>query len=82
MGERDDYWFPAKRYGWGWGPPKKWQGWLVLIGYIVSVMLVSVYVPANENPIFYPILMVFFTCVLIAFCLKKGEPPAWRWGRK
>ena len=20
------YWFPAKRYGWGWGPPSTWQG--------------------------------------------------------
>ena len=25
-----DYWFPAKRYGWGWGIPNRWQGWLVL----------------------------------------------------
>jgi hypothetical protein len=23
------YWFPAKRYGWGWGIPSSWQGWLV-----------------------------------------------------
>jgi hypothetical protein len=22
----DDFWFPAKRYGWGWGLPVKWQG--------------------------------------------------------
>jgi len=21
-----DYWFPAKRYGWGWGIPNRWQG--------------------------------------------------------
>jgi hypothetical protein len=21
------YWFPAKRYGWGWGIPSTWQGW-------------------------------------------------------
>src|SRR6266702_3273794 len=24
------YWFPAKRYGYGWGIPTTWQGWLVL----------------------------------------------------
>jgi hypothetical protein len=24
------YWFPAKRYGWGWGLPVTWQGWAVL----------------------------------------------------
>jgi hypothetical protein len=21
-------WFPAKRYGWGWGLPCCWQGWV------------------------------------------------------
>jgi hypothetical protein len=28
--EPPEYWFPAKRYGWGWGLPQTWQGWLVL----------------------------------------------------
>ena len=23
------YWFPAKRYGYGWGLPHTWQGWIV-----------------------------------------------------
>jgi hypothetical protein len=30
MDQRGEYWFPAKRYGWGWGPPRVWQGWVVL----------------------------------------------------
>jgi hypothetical protein len=25
------YWFPAKSYGWGWGPPTCWQRWAVLV---------------------------------------------------
>jgi len=29
-GERK-IWFPAKRYGWGWGPPVCWQGWVVVL---------------------------------------------------
>jgi len=28
------YWFPAKRYGWGWGLPSTWEGWLLLVGYL------------------------------------------------
>jgi hypothetical protein len=24
-------WFPAKRYGWGWGPPTCWQALLTLL---------------------------------------------------
>jgi hypothetical protein len=26
-------WFPAKRYGWGWGFPTVWQGWAVLAAF-------------------------------------------------
>jgi hypothetical protein len=29
------YWFPAKRYGWGWGPPLTWQGWVFMISWLV-----------------------------------------------
>ncbi len=32
MSVEKKYWFPAKRYGWGWGIPNVWQGWLVLFG--------------------------------------------------
>lgn len=28
--QQASYWFPAKRYGWGWGLPSSWQGWVVL----------------------------------------------------
>lgn len=27
-----DIWFPAKKYGYGWGLPVKWQGWVAFIG--------------------------------------------------
>jgi len=27
----DRYWFPARRYGWGWGLPTAWQGWVVML---------------------------------------------------
>ena len=28
---RDKAWFPAKRYGYGWGLPSRWQGWVVML---------------------------------------------------
>jgi hypothetical protein len=34
-----EYWFPAKRYGWGWGLPTAWQGWLVFVGYILLLVV-------------------------------------------
>jgi large subunit ribosomal protein L4 len=30
MSAQPRYWFPVKRYGWGWGLPTAWQGWAVL----------------------------------------------------
>jgi len=33
------YWFPAKRYGWGWGLPTAWQGWVVFalfLGFVAA----------------------------------------------
>ena len=34
----NEYWFPAKRYGWGWGLPSRWQGWVVLAIYAVLLL--------------------------------------------
>jgi len=38
MTEEKKFWFPAKTYGWGWGPPICWQGWVVLIVYIILLI--------------------------------------------
>lgn len=27
-----DIWFPAKKFGYGWGLPLKWQGWVAFLG--------------------------------------------------
>ena len=76
------YWFPAKRYGWGWGPPRTWQGWLVLVAFFALLAVGAiVFLPNLETGRFltYTALLV---AVLIAICYVTGEPPKWRWGRK
>lgn len=30
------YWFPAKHYGWGWGLPIAWRGWLVFAAFLAA----------------------------------------------
>ncbi|MGF6899052.1 hypothetical protein P3T22_000294 [Paraburkholderia sp. GAS348] len=37
MSPEHKYWFPAKRYGWGWGFPSRWQGWAVLFMYVALI---------------------------------------------
>ena len=80
MTERErDYWFRAKRYGWGWGLPLTWQGWFVLVGWCVGVILGSLWLaPKNQGQLL--LFLGFMTVLLIAICWAKGEPPRWRWG--
>ena len=33
MNAKPGFWFPVKRYGWGWGLPVRWQGWAVFVLY-------------------------------------------------
>ena len=76
------YWFPAKRYGWGWGLPSSWQGWVVFIGFF-ALLAVAVYeFPPKENLEAFLGCTVGLVVALLAICLAKGEPPAWRWGGK
>lgn len=82
MADTKKYWFPAKRYGWGWGIPTTWQGWVVLA---VFFSLLAVGAPV-VLPRFGPVIFVFYTGgltgILIAVCWIKGERPRWRWGDK
>ena len=75
------YWFPAKRYGWGWGPPRTWQGWVVVLAFFLLLVAGGfVWVPRNEINLFLG-YGFFLCCLLFAICYAKGEPPRWRWGK-
>jgi hypothetical protein len=74
-------WFPAKRYGWGWGLPLVWQGWLVYGISGVALCLILRWVPPTQHPIRFVGWMVAWVAALISVCLLKGERPQWRWGR-
>lgn len=82
MSDEHRYWFPAKRYGWGWGLPTRWQGWLVLAIFVLLVaVLVRVFPPhAALGPFVFGVLVLIVA--LMAICYAKGEPPKWRWGGK
>ncbi len=74
------YWFPAKRYGWGWGPPTAWQGWVVVAVFVGLLAAgAAVLLPERRGGPFaaYSGLLC---ALLVAVCWIKGEPPQWRWG--
>jgi len=82
MDRKQAYWFPAKRYGWGWGIPNRWQGWVVLAVYLVLIGAAVLFVHPDQKPFAFAALVVLLTLVLMAVCWAKGEPPRWRWGDK
>ncbi|AOI99440.1 hypothetical protein [Burkholderia sp. LA-2-3-30-S1-D2] len=73
-------WFPAKRYGWGWGLPVAWQGWVVLLLLAIGILATAWLVPPQRSPLAYGTCVVVWVALLIAVCLLKGEKPRWRWG--
>lgn len=80
MDEKPSYWFRAKRYGWGWGLPVTWQGWVVFVGYLAAFTTAAVVLPTRGYVAEYLASVVLLTVVLIGICWLKGEPPRWRWG--
>jgi hypothetical protein len=74
------YWFPAKRYGWGWGLPLTWQGWAVLIVYVALVVGGIPVLHATRGALVYLAYVLVLTAALIVICWLTGERPRWRWG--
>jgi hypothetical protein len=75
------YWFPAKRYGWGWGPPTTWQGWVATL--IWAAALIGGIFLLHHNRYQLPSRLAFVLSMCVIFvlvCYWKGEPPKWRWG--
>lgn len=80
MTDPQKYWFPAKRYGWGWGLPRSWQGWVSLGAYTLLFAGGILLLPPNRNAGFFGAYIALITMLLMAVCWLKGEPPRWRWG--
>jgi hypothetical protein len=74
------YWFPTKTYGWGWGPPVTWEGWVVLGEYLTLLSVAAWWSPPHVSIPGFIAGVTLPTLVMIGICFWKGEPPRWRWG--
>ncbi len=82
MAEPARYWFPAKRYGWGWGLPITWQGW-VAFGIFFALLIAGAFLfPPARGVFSFLVYTGAVTAVFSGVCYAKGEPPSWRWGDK
>ena len=73
-------WFPAKRYGWGWGPPCSWQGWVVLAVWVALLCAGGVFLAPKAVGLFVAYAFAL-GIALFLICFLKGEKPRWRWGK-
>ena len=74
------YWFRAKRYGWGWGLPITWQGWLVLAAFLALVVAGKFLILPRKAMAAYMVYLGVLSALLLGVCWLKGEPLRWRWG--
>ena len=83
MNDKPAFWFPAKRYGWGWGLPVCWQGWVVFLAYLAALVGGLQYFAAQRAAVYSALVYsAVLTVVFVAIVVIKGERPAgWRWGR-
>ena len=82
MAKEKKLWFKSKRYGWGWYPAT-WEGWIVLLVYLIVVFVAAAFVEHHHKANFVPIyvgFILFITLILLYICWKTGEKPRWRWG--
>jgi hypothetical protein len=73
------YWFPAKRYGWGWGFPITWRGWAIFAAFLV-LLGVGVAMILRHSVAEFIVYVVVLVALFTGVCWWKGEPPRWRWG--
>jgi hypothetical protein len=80
--DKKKIWFPAKKYGFGWGLPVTWQGWVVFLSYMLLIIIGSLaFKNFHLRPAIFYLYVIILTSVLIIICWKKGEKAEWRWGK-
>lgn len=85
-----DYWFKAKRYGYGWGLPQNRKG-VISYAVFIGIWIAALYWFTAANPVEEPptsdyllltSILVLDVVGLVFVAVKHGEPPKWRWGSK
>lgn len=78
---KKDTWFPARTHGWGWGPPVAWQGWVVILVYLVLLLGGAYFLQPRLGDMGFLAYTFVITVMLMVVFWSKGEPLGWRWGK-
>jgi hypothetical protein len=81
--DQPTFWFGVKRYGYGWGLPVRWQGWAVLVAYLVLLYTGIGYFKPRRDGLSLLVYLAVLSVALVVIIVMKGERPlGWRWGKK
>jgi hypothetical protein len=72
-------WFAAKRYGYGAGLPISWQGWAVMLGFML-IALADALLFATRPLILIAILIPAIAVLLVITARTTRGGWRWRWG--
>lgn len=78
--DKKKIWFPAKKYGIGWGFPCAWQGWVVYAVWWAILLGGGIFIAPRNVGLFVAYAIVL-AVVLIFVVATKGEKFGWRNGR-
>jgi len=73
-------WFAPKRYGLGSGLPISWQGWLVLLIYIGTI-IGAYFLFGEKNPAAIAVLIIATAVLLLVASRTTRGGWRWRWGK-
>lgn len=70
-------WFHPKRYGMGSGLPSAWQGWVVLLVFLL-IVTGTAFMFAEEQPIIFFAIILPVTAIFMLIAAKT-TPGGWKW---
>ncbi|MGY4395214.1 MFS superfamily sulfate permease-like transporter [Sphingomonas sp. UYAg733] len=71
---REGYWFAPRLFGYG-ATPVNWQGWVVMLGYVVAMLAMLNWLPGAVPGILVGIAL---TAAMIVITWRKTDGD-WRW---
>jgi hypothetical protein len=73
-------WFRAKRYGFGAGLPNRWQGWVLLLSYVATLVGADQLSKSPDPDLRVAAFTIFVLATAIfLFIIHKRTEGGWKW---
>ena len=74
-------WFAPKRYGYGAGLPISWQGWALLLGFVLMTVTLAIGLGNRPIQLIAVIIPLSVAFIVISARTTRGGW-RWRWGEE